>query len=379
MKFKAIHVLIFISIFSCKSKSDLQTETRIENSDFMVQLTPEQYQSSGIDTIKLQKSLLPARLKVNGKIEVPPQNKITVSVPMGGYLKSTKLLSGMHVAKGEVIAEIEDAQYIQLQQDYLTAKSQFQMVENEFNRQKELNQSKASSDKVFEASKAAYQNQLILIKSLEQKLLLIGLNPMKLSAETISKSIAVYSPINGFVSSVNANIGKYLTPSDVLFELVNPEDIHLNLTVFEQDLRLLSVGQKLVAYSNADPLRKYNCEIILISQNLTDKNSTEVHCHFEQYDKTLVPGMFMNAEIEIQNNSAVAVNEEAIVHFEGKHYIFVSKGNFQFEMTTVNPGHNHGGMAELMNADQLINKNIVSTGAWKLLMVMKNKGSAGNE
>jgi cobalt-zinc-cadmium efflux system membrane fusion protein len=30
-------------------------------------------------------------LKLNGKIDVPPQNLVSISVPMGGYLKYTKL------------------------------------------------------------------------------------------------------------------------------------------------------------------------------------------------------------------------------------------------------------------------------------------------
>jgi hypothetical protein len=42
----------------------------------------------------------------------------------------------MHVKKGEIIASMEDQQYIQLQQDYLTIKSKLNFYENEFNRQK---------------------------------------------------------------------------------------------------------------------------------------------------------------------------------------------------------------------------------------------------
>ena len=62
-------------------------------------------------------------LKLNGIVDVPPQNMVSISVPLGGYLRSTSLLPGMHVRKGDVIAVMEDQQYIQLQQDYLTAKA----------------------------------------------------------------------------------------------------------------------------------------------------------------------------------------------------------------------------------------------------------------
>ena len=128
---------------------------------------------SKIKAGKIEQRSFSSILKVNGRIDVPPQNMVSVSVPLGGYLKSTKLLPGMHINKNEVIAVIEDQQYIQLQQDYLVAKAQFGFHESEYNRQKELNQSKASSDKVFEQAKSTYQTQRVLIKSLEEKLKLL--------------------------------------------------------------------------------------------------------------------------------------------------------------------------------------------------------------
>jgi cobalt-zinc-cadmium efflux system membrane fusion protein len=48
-----------------------------------------------------------------------------------------------------------------------------------------------------------------------------------------------------------------------------------------------------------------------------------VHCHFNDYDKTLIPGMYMNADIEVKANDVIAVPTDAIVHFEGKDYVFV--------------------------------------------------------
>lgn len=349
-----------------------QTQTE-QTPSAIVTLTNEQYKNAGIETGKLSTKNISSLLKVNGKIDVPPQSMVSVSVPLGGYLKSTKLLAGMHINKGEVLAVMEDAQYIQLQQDYLTAKAQFVLTESEYNRQKELNQSKATSDKVFEQAKASWQTQLVLIKSLEEKLKLIGLNPQKLKADNISNSINIYSPITGFVSAVNVNIGKYVNPSDVLFELVNPSDIHLTLSVFEKDINKLSIGQKLFAYTNTNPDKKYDCEIILISKNLSNQNSAEVHCHFEQYDKSLLPGMFMNAEIELSGNNAAALPSEAIVRFENKQYVFIAKDNNQFEMLEVKIGNNENGFTELIISEELKNQTFVTKGAYNLLMAMKNK------
>src|SRR5882672_7710001 len=86
-------------------------------------------------------------IKASGMVDVPPQNLITVSCPLGGYLKNTNLLPGMPVAKGQVIALMEDQSYVQLQQDYLTAKAKMQYLVTDLQRQKELSDAEASSKK----------------------------------------------------------------------------------------------------------------------------------------------------------------------------------------------------------------------------------------
>lgn len=365
-----ISSIVLLSSCNNNPKPEQQTAAAIQSNTVI--LTNAQYKNAGIVTGTIETKAISSTIKLNGKIDVPPQNMVSISVPLGGYLKSTQLLPGMHVNKGEVLAVMEDPQYIQLQQDYLTAKAQFEYNESEYLRQKELNLSKAASDKVFEQVKANYQTQNILMKALEQKLKLIGMNPQIITPNSISKSVNIYSPISGFVSAVNVNIGKYVTPSEVLFELVNPSDIHLALTVFDKDLSKLSIGQKLFAYTNTHPEKKYECEIIIISKNLNVDNSTQVHCHFKQYDKTLLPGMFMNADIELSNTPVTVLPENAIVHFENKNYVFIENGNKQFEIQEVQIGNTENGFTEIRNAQVFADKKIVFKGAYTLLMALKN-------
>ena len=366
--------IVFAILASCGSKQNETTATEEIVNENLVELTDAQLKNSEIKIGKIEQRSISSLLKVNGKIEVPPQNMVSVSVPMGGYLKSTKLLAGMHISKGEVIATMEDQQYIQLQQDYLTAKAHFTSIESEFNRQKELNQSKASSDKVFQNAQTEYLSQKILIKSLAEKLKLIGLNPENLNENNISRSINITSPIDGFVSKVNMNIGKYATPTDVLFELVNPADIHLALTVFEKDLDKLFIGQKIIAYNNNQLTKKYKAEIILISKDISDERSVIVHCHFEQYDNSLIPGMYMNAEVEVATNNAFVIPNNGLVRFEGKEYVYLETGNKKYEMQEVTTQNNENGYTQITFADttNIKNKTFVINGAYTLLMKMKN-------
>lgn len=367
--------IAFVILTSCGNKQS-ENEAKVENpTENAVELTDAQLKNAKIETGKIEQRAISSLLKVNGKIDVPPQNMVSISVPLGGYLKSTKLLEGMHISKGEVIAVMEDQQYIQLQQDYLTAKAHFSSLEKEFQRQKELNESKASSDKVFENAQAEYFSQKVLIKSLSEKLKLISINPDNLNENTISRSINIYSPIDGFVSTIKMNIGKYASPTDVLFELVNPTDIHLALTVFEKDLDQLYIGQKIVAYTNHKSSKKYNCEIILIGKDIAADRAVMVHCHFEQYDKSLIPGMYMNAEVEISTNNAFIISNDGLVRFEGKQYVFTQTDKNKFVMAEVITQNTNEGFTQISfpnNAD-MTNKVFVTKGAYTLLMQMKNK------
>jgi membrane fusion protein, heavy metal efflux system len=357
---------------SCKSKKEEQKETNKNMVSNEVVLTKEQLKNAEITTTTLSTNEVITTLKVNGKIDVPPQNLVSISVPLGGYLRNTKLLPGMHIKRGEVIAVIEDQQYIQLQQDYLTTKSKLHFAELEYRRQKELNESQATSDKIAQQAEAELRSNQILLASLKEKLLMVNINPANVTTTNITKSIPVFSPINGYVTKVNVNIGKYINPSEVIFELVNPTDIHLNIKVYEKDVSALAIGKKVLAFTNANPTSKYDCEIILINKDVSMEGTIDVHCHFATYDKALLPGMYMNAEIAISQSNANTIPEDAVVNFEGKDFVFIDLGNNTFEMQEVFIGTTQNSFTEIKNIETVKDKSIVTKGAYALLMKMKN-------
>ena len=372
MKAKYIYIVLFF-IIGCTGKEATVKEEQATVTDNKITFTEAQLKTADLGYAKLVQQKMASVLRLNGRIDVPPQNMVSISVPMGGYLKTTKLLPGMHVNKGEIIAVVEDQQYIQLQQDYLLAKAKIVYSKLEYERQKELNQSKATSDKVYQQATAEYNTLNITLSSLAEKLKLIGKNPNSISEKNISRSINIYAPINGFVSKVNVNVGKYVSPTDVLFELVNPVDIHLALRVFEKDLDKLFIGQEVVTYTNNDPKNKHLAEVLLIGKDLGDDRSTEVHCHFEDYDKTLIPGTYMNAEVQVKSTNSFVLPEEAVVNFENKKYAFVKKSANQFEMIPLETGVVENGFIEVSNGKNLANETFVVKGAYTLLMTLKNK------
>lgn len=379
-------VILFASflLILCSSCSNQQQEektaakeenpkTKIEED--VVQLLPEQIKNSGVETGPFKKHEMHTILKVNGVVDVPPENMISISIPLGGYVKKMMLIPGMRVAKGSILATVEDQQYIQLQQDYLTAKSKLKFAEADYIRQKGLNATKATSDKLFQQAESDFSSQKILVRSLAEKIRLIGLNPNTLNENNISRAISIYAPISGYVTKVNVNTGKYVTSSDVLFELINPGALHVNLTVFENDASKLKEGQKIICTTNKHPEKKYLAVIHLITPNIGEDRTTSVHCDLKDYDKDLLPGTFMNATIELNNNSVTAVPESAVVKWENKEYVFSAEGGNKFRMRKVEIGVVNNGFVEIKSALDV--KSIVVKNAYAILMKMKNSEEEG--
>ncbi|MDZ4667466.1 MAG: efflux RND transporter periplasmic adaptor subunit [bacterium] len=370
-----IYALFVISLASCGgADKEAPKEAEDAGNANEVSLDTAQLKNISLSLVQAKEEQISKVFKVNGIIDVPPQNLVSVCMPMGGYLKYTKLLPGMHFNKGEIIAVMEDAKYVDLQQDFLIAQTRLDMLVKEYERQKDLNASKASSDKVFQQSKEAYESAAITYKSLSEKLQLIGLNPSKVSEKTISRSVPIYAPMSGFVSKVLVNIGKYVNPTDVLFELVNPEDIHLSLNVFEKDLEYLYHGMRVYAYTNIHPEKRYACEVILIGKDVGADRSVNVHCHFETYDKNLVPGTYMNAELIGLSKKAWVLPTEAIIHDGADHYVFVQKGARRYQKVKVLTGMITGEQTEILEAEglKLGVDEIVSKGAYTLWMKLNN-------
>ncbi|MEO7044721.1 MAG: efflux RND transporter periplasmic adaptor subunit [Ferruginibacter sp.] len=366
-------VSIIIFAYSCTSKQPTEKISVGINKETTVQLNVQQQKNASIEKGNITDKEVSETITLSGLVDVPPQNIVSVSFPLGGYLKSTKLLPGMHVYKGETIAVIEDQSLVQLQQDYLMAKAKQSLAKLEYERQKSLNETKTAADKIFQQAEAEYQNARILVLGLAEKLRLININPEKMSADKITRMISVPSPINGFVSKVNVNIGKYVQPQDVLFELINPSDIHAALTVFEKDINKIQPGQKVQINFIDAPEKIYDAAVLLITKNVDENRSGIVHCHFENMPPDLKPGMFINAIVKINNSVVKALPEEAVVRYENKEFVFVERNKDQFEAVAVKTGKKYDGWIEILPDSNLtVNQVFVVKNAFAVLSALKN-------
>ena len=373
---KAGTIIFFFALLvliGCSSKEQKKDPVSKTVSETLVTLTDEQLKNAALVIGDIAVKTMHTTIKVNGSVDVPPQSLVSISFPLGGYLKESHLLPGTSVKQGEVLAVMEDQSYVQLQQDYLVAKAKMEYLSSDVQRQKELSDADAASKKNYQLVLSEFKTQQVMIKALEEKLKIIGIHPEKLSVGNISRTVSVRSPISGYVTKVNVNIGKYVNPSDVLFELVNPDDIHAAMTVFEKDIAYIQKGLKgkVALADKAD--KKFDVEVILATKNISDNRTGLVHCHFENKNHDLLPGMFLTGVFDVTNQSVKALPEEAVVRFESKEYVFVVKDAKNFEMIEVQTGTKDGGFVEIKNATAIDAKKVVVKNAYSLLGKLKNK------
>lgn len=372
---KTISILssFILILAACSTKVEKENavakgETQVTNT---VTLTKAQLDLAKLSTGNLSVMQMHKTIKVNGFMDVPPQNVLSVSIPMGGYVKKANLIPGEKVSKGAVLAVLEDASYVSLQQDYLTAKSKLVFLEADYNRQKALNASKSSSDRQFQLALSEFESQKYLVKSLSEKLQLMGIVPAQLSENNISKSIAFKSPISGYVTKVNVNAGKYVAPTDVLFEIMDPSDLHARLVVFENDATAIKKGNKVKFSENNKPGKSYDAEVHVITPNIENERTTEVHCDLISKNTGLFPGTFVNAEIELNNVEVQVIPAASIVKWQNKSYVFVETGAATYVMMPVVTGMESKGMVEVVSGITAAQKVVVAN-AYTLLMKLKN-------
>jgi cobalt-zinc-cadmium efflux system membrane fusion protein len=373
MKTISILSASFLMLAACSTKVEKENavvkgEAQVTNT---VTLTKAQLNLAKLSIGNLSAMQMHKTIKVNGFMDVPPQNMLSVSIPMGGYVKKANLIPGEKVSKGSVLAVLEDASYISLQQDYLTAKSKLVFLEADYNRQKALNASKSSSDRQFQLAATEYESQKYLVKSLSEKLQLMGIVPAQLNENNISKSIAFKSPISGYVTKVNVNAGKYVAPTDVLFEIMDPSDLHARLVVFENDATAIKKGNKVKFTENNKPNKTYDAEVHVITPNIENERTTEVHCDLISKNTGLFPGTFVNAEIELNNVEVQVIPTASIVKWQNKSYVFVETGAATYLMIPVVTGMESKGMVEIVSGITAFQKVVVAN-AYTLLMKLKN-------
>lgn len=335
-----------------------------------------------VDTLALRN--MNSFVTANGELEVPPQNEAEVTAVIGANVKSIKVIEGEKVSKGQVLAYLSHPDLIQLQTDYITNWSELEYLQAEYDRQEKLYAEKVGSGKEFQKIESELKVKKGKVAGLKAQLNILGISIERLEKNEISQTVAVRSPISGFVRLVEIKLGQYVNPETSMFEIVNSDHVHADLMVFEKDAYKIKVGQKVTFNVQSAPGQELVAEIYSVGQNFEqDPKAIHVHAEIENKDGVLIPGMYVKGKIYTENVLSYAIPEEGLVREGDKYFIFSAKKEMDhdeeqwaFEPIEVVPGISEDGWVEIKLLTPLEpGTKIAWNNAYNLIAEMK-KGEA---
>jgi len=188
--------------------------------------------------------------------------------------------------KGARIEDIKQAEEMMKQGEV-----NFNSAKNDFERYKQLLESKSISKKQFEDMNARYEVALAQYNSAKENFQKVkkifrleeieqakgNLKKAKAAVNLLKKNISdsyVTSPLNGFIVKKFIEAGEAVTPMSSLFKVSNLSTVELVIYVSEVELGKIKLGQKAEVTIDTYPDRKYEGKVIYISPEaeFTPKN-----------------------------------------------------------------------------------------------------------
>jgi cobalt-zinc-cadmium efflux system membrane fusion protein len=404
MKNYIIIILLVIGISSCENNSIIEGHEHDHGAHGpkgSVELSEKQLSLIDFELGDFKQMNLGRNIKCSGELELPPQNKASVSALLGGRVKSIDVIEGNFVKKGQTLAVLEHPDVIEYQEQYVDVANNISVLKSDFERKKALFNDSITSQKVFEQAESDYHSAVAKLNTLKAKLSLIGVSANQVEQGNISSGVTIKSPIDGYVRLVEINIGKFVEPASEMFEIVDNEHIHIDLHVYEKDINAIKIGQKVLFSLSSNEGVDYEAVVFAIGKAFeNDTKSVRVHAEIIAKKHNLLPGMYVNALIVTDPKTRRVLPDNSIISEGENEYIFVQtiqkEDALERHEKHGNEGHGHNavkvgflkigvstgtselGYTEILATDSIpLNEGIVLKGAFYLHAEMK-KGDAGH-
>ncbi|MBT8182847.1 MAG: efflux RND transporter periplasmic adaptor subunit [Eudoraea sp.] len=363
-----------VLLMACGEPANKSEKATLNLEEGQIAVTKAQYNANNMQLGKLSERFFPSVVHCTGMIDVPPQSRAIVSSFAGGYVQKTPLLIGNKVVKGQLLATLQNPEFVEMQQNFLETAEQLNYLKSEYERQKTLVEEEISSQKNFLRAESNYKSALALYNGLKKKLQMLNIDSKKVEAGNITSEIALYAPIHGSITKINVSKGTYVSPADEIMEIINTDHIHLELSIFEKDILKIKEGQDII-FSIPEALdTTFKAKVYLVGTSIDNKNRTvTVHGHLEDDDNhNFALGMFVDAQIITESSQELALPNDAIITLDDRHYVLLTNSKqedqYIFDQKEVTIGTSSNGYTRIKNtADFTENDQFLIKGAFSLI------------
>lgn len=319
-----------------------------------IPLTAKQVNTVDLKMDEVKNREIDATIQVTGSLVLRAQSIGDVSSLMGGIVKRILVNEGERVAKGQVVAMVENTDVVSLQKEYFTAFQEMQMARLEMERQESLAQNGAGVMRNLQQTRKEYQISHASVTGLGKQLSQLGIRTGDVGKGKFTCVFPLRAPISGTVTQITASLGSYADMQTPLMKIRNNHAVECDLNVFEKDINKVRVGNKVLLSLTNQPGVNVAGHVYGMNEYFNDgTKSVAVHVKLDaKRDARLFDGMFVTGKIAIGRQVCNTLPDKAIVHSDGKSYIFAlngipRSGKYSFSRHEVTTGMSEGGYTEV--------------------------------
>jgi cobalt-zinc-cadmium efflux system membrane fusion protein len=306
----------------------------------------------------------------DGKIAINEDTTTPVFSPFSGRVSRLIARPGEHVDRGAPLFAIEASEFVQGQNDLVTAvagvdkaKSRLALAQQIEKRQKELLAIKGGALKDLEQAESDLVNAQgdmrsaeITLAAARNRLRILGRSDEEIAKlekiDRIGAETIVNAPIGGTIIQRKVGLGQYINTgaSDPIFTVGDLSTVWLVANVRESDAPKMRVGAQVEVSVLAYPGRVFNARLAYVAPAL-DPNTRRlpVRAEIENPGRELLPEMFASFRIVSGESRLMpAVPQDAVVYEGAQARVWVARPNQKSVVTRpIEVGTTTNGLVEV--------------------------------
>lgn len=320
----AAFILLIFTTSGC-GESVKTMENTANESGHRIQITKKQFDSDSMKIGVATMHYFEDEVRCNGYILAPANGMAQISAPLSGIVENIHCSIGDYVTKGQILCKLTSNELMLLQQDFAETSAKLNRLKSEYERSKTLFDEKIGTEKDFIATESEYKTMKSKYQSLKLRLELLKLNASKIEAGELYSTFAVISPINGYITNMNVVLGQFTEQQKELLEIVDVDQLQLRLSVFENDINKLKIGQDIRFNTSGEPASVHSAILTSIGKTINPESKT-IQCVAKinnESGDTYINRSYIEAMIIVNQKEAYALPNDAIVKSGKDYYVYI--------------------------------------------------------
>lgn len=334
---------------------------------------PTAAQLASLTISQVRSKVFPAVTSTDGYIASDDDLTTPVFSPFSGRVTRLIAKLGDPVKKGQPLLVVQGSEFVQAQNDLVTARAQFNLAQTNEKRQHELYESRGAALKDWQQSQVDLATASAVLAAVRNRLRIVGKTDGEIDAmerapvgRQTSPDVVVSAPIDGTVIQRQVGVGQYIqaAASAPVYSISNLSTVWLIANVREDDAPFVRVGDAVNVRLHAFPGRVFKAHISYVAP-MIDPNTHRlpVRADVDNSDGSLKPQMFASFGIVTgQDETGPAIPQSAVIYEGENARVWVQDRDGRLGLRQLRIGRTDGDMVEALSGVRAGEK-IVTGGA----------------